>query len=124
MLDLKYTNVSSYDSLDANQKQALDNYAYGMIHGALASQKRFAVFELVGGPNADWSYTPFHAIYQYHKDRGANNPVSEAGKDIGRIFKNLMIQDQHRKYKVVGKIQRRFPTNLYEYDLPEHNSWV
>lgn len=51
--------------------------------------------------------------YEYHKNRGnCLSPEAEAGKDMGRIFKNVMSTD-FRKYEIKGSIQRKFKANLY-----------
>lgn len=115
MLDLQYTNVSSYQSLTEIEKYKIDCYLLGLIQGALSMSKRFSTSDLVGGINTDWTFTPLNPIYMYHVNRNVKCPEAEAGKDIGRLVKNCMINDVRHKYKVDGKVQRRYKSNLYSY---------
>lgn len=114
MLDLKPTNVSSYASLSEQQQIAITCFIQGLVQGALAFSKRFCVSDLVGGKNTDWTNTPLDLIYKYHVNNGAKNPEAEAGKDVGRLVKNVLIADS-KEYIVDGTIQKRFKSNLYSY---------
>lgn len=109
---------SAYESLTKMEQAELDTYIYGLIQGASAFSDTFTVSDLVGGKFTNWKYTPLHKIYIYHKKRkDCDNPVAEAGKDIGRIFKYVMAKDKFRKYKLIGSEQRQYPINRYKLDL-------
>lgn len=110
--------VSSYESLSKGQQAELDSYIRGLIHGACLNQNKFNVPDLVGNRFTNWHGTPLDYIYLYHKNRpDCQKPTSEAGKDMGRIFKYVMAKDRFRKYKQIGLIQRAFPVNEYEIVL-------
>lgn len=107
------TYVSSYESLSQGQKLELDSFIRGAIQGALSYKETFCVSDIVGGKFTEWGGTPLQWIYEYRKNRGnCLSPEAEAGKDMGRIFKNVMSTD-FRKYEIKGSIQRKFKANLY-----------
>lgn len=107
------TYVSSYESLSQGQRLELDFFIKGAIQGALSYRDTFCVSDIVGGKFTKWEGTPLQWIYDYHKNRGAClSPEAEAGKDMGRIFKNIMSSD-FRNYEIKGAVQRRYKSNLY-----------
>lgn len=120
MLDNSYQTmrVTSYHSLSKGAQAELDAYARGLILGYSLTNQQFTVSTLVGEKHGDWEGTPLNPIYQYHLQREAKgeilNAQNEAGKDMGRIFKNIMAQDKVNKYIFVGIEQKRYPLNIYK----------
>ena len=107
------TYVQSFESLSDGQKLELVFFIRGLIQGALSYKDTFCVSDLVGGKFTNWENTPLDWIYQFHKNKGGClSPQNEAGKDIGRIFKNVMSLD-FREYEIKGSVQRKFKSNLY-----------
>lgn len=107
----------AFESLSRYQQAELETFINGLIQGAVSfsEDNTFTVADLVGGKFSNWENTPLNYIYQFHCNRtGCENPVSEAGKDIGRIFKYIMAKDKHRKYELVGAVQRYYPINKYK----------
>ena len=105
---------SAYESLTKMEQAELDTFIRGLIQGACAFTDEFTIPELVGGKFTHWKNTPLHKIYIYHKRRkDCENPVAEAGKDMGRIFKYVMAKDKYRNYELLGTEQRQYPVNRY-----------
>lgn len=105
---------SAYESLTKIEQAELDTFIKGLIQGASAFTEIFTVPDLVGGKFTHWKNTPLHKIYIYHKRRkDCDNPVVEAGKDMGRIFKYVMAKDKFRNYEMIDTEQRMYPVNRY-----------
>lgn len=56
--------------------------------------KSFAARDLFGGENADWTGTPLEVLYNWHMNNGSNNPVNSAGKDVGKLLKSVVENDE------------------------------
>lgn len=100
---------NSFDHQPTEIKEAINSFIDGLISFAHANGTSFYVRDLVGKkvyPNG-WSGIPLDAIYQYHVNRGTENPVDQAGKDIGYIFKERIMQSN-----LMFKLDREF-NNLY-----------
>jgi len=56
----------------------------------------FAVRDLVGGLNTNWSQTPLQVLYNRHIDAGKTDEeaFNSAAKDIGWIVKILLSEDR------------------------------
>ena len=113
----KYINANkstAYESLSKLEQAELDTWIKGLIQGACTYTDSFTVSDLVGGRFTHWKNTPLHKIYIFHKrKKDCENPVIEAGKDMGRIFKYIMVKDKFRTYELIGPKQKQFPVNEY-----------
>ena len=114
---LQTNKVYSFESLSTSQKGEIENYIRALIQGYVqGNNKPFTVSDLVGGKFGDWSDSPLDYIYQFHyKIRNPKQAEEEAGKDMGRLFKYIMVNDKTRSYKMAGRVQRQFSTPTYEY---------
>jgi len=113
---LQSNKISSFESLSTSQKGELETYVRALIQGYVQGNKEpFMVSDIVGGRFSHWGDTPLAYIYDYHKNRCITNPSAEAGKDIGRIFKYIMVNDRSRKYRIAKYVQRQFLCPTYEY---------
>ena len=100
---------NSYESQPDNIKDAINSFIDGLIAFAHTKKDSFYVRDLVGKkvyPNG-WGGIPLDAIYQYHVKRGTDDPVDQAGKDIGYIFKERIMNSELK-----FKLDREF-NNLY-----------
>jgi len=59
-------------------------------------EEPFAVRDLVGGMNTNWSQTPLQVLYDRHIDSGKteDDAFDAAAKDIGWIVKTLLSEDR------------------------------
>lgn len=62
--------------------------------------RSFSARELFGGENTDWSDTPLDSLYKWHKNSGNDKPVEMAGKDLGWILLQVIVDDKHRKFEI------------------------
>ena len=69
----------------------------------------FAARDLFGGENYYWNRTPLMALYEWHKNTGADNPVDMAGKDLGWILLDVLDCDKRHFRKIKGYV------NSYEW---------
>ena len=80
-------------------------YIQGAVHSHCNcnADKEFSVRILFGGDNRDWGNTPLQCIYDYHKYvRMSKNPAEDAAKDVGWLFKSVLISDA-RMFEYVDK---------------------
>lgn len=63
--------------------------------------KVFALRNLVGGGNSNWTNTPLKPLYDKHIKKGKDNKTANkvAGQDAGKILKSVLHKDK-RKFKV------------------------
>lgn len=59
----------------------------------------FSVRELFGGANRDWNGTPLQPIYNYHNQPNVNAPADKARKDVGKLLKSILENDQNAYYE-------------------------
>lgn len=59
----------------------------------------FSVRELFGGANRDWNDTPLQPIYNYHNQPNVNAPADKARKDVGKLLKSILENDQNAYYE-------------------------
>lgn len=70
----------------------------------------FAARDLFGGDNYYWEGTPLFALYNWHKENKAKDPVRMAGRDVGNLLRDV-IEDDRRKFCTKGGYRR-----LYKWD--------
>jgi hypothetical protein len=58
--------------------------------------EQFAVRDLVGGLNTDWTDTPLLPLYTKHVGKGkpSNEAAEAAGRDLGWIVKSVLADDK------------------------------
>jgi len=100
------SKVRKVRGISPAQNEQITNYMQGAIYGWIKSHKstKFAVRDLVGGVNFDWSGTPLYALYKKHRDAGKNvdAAITGAGIDLGWIVKGLLTSDK-RAFKAGKK---------------------
>ena len=80
-------------------------YIQGAVHSHCNNNadKEFSVRILFGGDNRNWADTPLQCIYDYHRYvRLSKKPYDDAAKDVGWLFKSVLIGDI-RTFEYVGK---------------------
>lgn len=79
-------------------------YIQGAVHSHCNTNhdKPLSVRILFGGENRNWTDTPLQIIYDYHKSMQAKNPAEQAAKDVGWLFKKVLMEDS-RTFEYVGK---------------------
>lgn len=65
--------------------------------------RQFALRDLFGGVNYDWTGTPLQGLYEKYIRNGCSetDAIARAGKDAGRLLKRVLVEDTTRTY-VVG----------------------
>ena len=83
--------------LEETDKRLIYAFMQGAIYCWVKNRKGewFAVRNLVGGENADWSGTPLEKIYEKHINAGKSNDEAfeAAAKDVGWIVKAILSED-------------------------------
>lgn len=100
---VKKQNISSVK--DSERKNIIE-YLKGLVdeHCQEKPDEWFATRDLVGGDNSDWRGTPLQQIYENRCDEyksgghateeAEKKAVSQAGKDVGRVLKEMLLMDE------------------------------
>lgn len=78
-------------------------YIQGAVHSHCnnCADKELSARILFGGNNRNWANTPLQRIYDYFNERGSEHPYNDAAKDVGWLFKSVLIDDS-RIFEYVG----------------------
>ena len=84
--------------LENTDRELIKAFMQGAIYCWVKNrpEEPFAVRDLVGGLNTNWSQTPLQVLYDRHIDAGKNDEeaFNSAAKDIGWIVKTLLSEDR------------------------------
>lgn len=91
----KLRNVSG---ILPTQKTAIKSFMRRAIYAWIRNRpgQVFAVRDLVGGPNWDWSGTPLYDLFDRHHKAGKNNAsaMKRAAIDLGWLVKSVLAEDK------------------------------
>lgn len=99
------TNRQISAKISATEIELAKAYIQCAVHSHCNNNpdKELSVRILFGGDNRDWGNTPLQCIYEYHKHvKAANDPAGDAAKDVGWLFKTVLVEDV-RTFEYVGK---------------------
>jgi hypothetical protein len=92
------SEIREVHGLSSVDKQLIEAFMQGAVYSWVKNLKGkwFAVRDLVGGENTDWSGTPLQQLYNKHIDAGKINheAFEAAAKDIGWIVKAILANDK------------------------------
>lgn len=97
-----------------SKKQEAEIYSF--LQGAVYcwcknfNDKEFALRDLMGGENFEWTGTPLYSLWEKHQKLRADNPVKSAGIDAGWILKKVILNDK-RKFE----LRKSEMTNKYRW---------
>lgn len=100
------SKIHKVRGITSEQNELIRKFMQGAIYSWIKSQNgaAFAVRDLVGGVNSDWTGTPLYALYKKHRDTGKNidAAITGAGIDLGWIVKSVLAVDK-RTFKAAKK---------------------
>lgn len=80
------------------EKYLIKAFMQGAVYSWVKNRKDepFAVRDLVGGENTDWSDTPLQVLYDKHTNAGkdADSASEDAAKDLGWLVKRVLFDDK------------------------------
>jgi len=92
------SEIRNVQGLSDSERQHIRAFVQGAVYCWVKNRKGewFAVRDLVGGENTDWTGTPLDPVYIKHiaSGKGANEAFEAAAKDIGWIVKSVLADDQ------------------------------
>lgn len=92
------SDLRDVHGIDDDTKAQIKAFIQGAIYCWVKNRKGqpFAVRDLVGGENGNWSGTPLRALYQKHIEQGKGADVANdaAGRDIGWLVKSVLADDK------------------------------
>lgn len=88
---------------DAEIQRMLD-FLFGAVRAICADREgtQFAARDFLGGTNYFWEGTPMQVLYNKYINEGYSSDaaVEEAGKTAGHLLKRVLIEDEHRTYRL------------------------
>ena len=94
------TNLRPIDGLGQEEQQRIEDFLQGSVYCWCKNRKGewFALRNLVGGDNYDWTGTPLYTLYERHLDAGetSEKAVDLAGIDAGWICKKVLAEDSRK----------------------------
>ena len=105
------SEIRNVQGLSGVERQLIQAFAQGAVYCWVKNRKGewFAVRDLVGGENTDWSGTPLEPLYTKHINAGKDpdEAFEAAAKDIGWIVKGVLEKDQrHFENDHLGFVSR------------------
>lgn len=92
------SEIRNVQGLLDDELQLVRSFVQGAVYCWVKNRKGewFAVRDLVGGENTDWTGTPLESIYARHIGIGKadNEAFESAAKDIGWIVKSVLADDR------------------------------
>lgn len=116
MVTTDFTARKIVAKIDEGQLMLINAFVQGAVycHCNISDRgTRFAARDLFGGDNYYWKGTPLHALYAWHEENGADDPEGMAGKDLGWILLDVLVQDKRHFSKI------KEYTNVYEWQCLE-----
>jgi hypothetical protein len=94
------SELREVSGIDEDQRIAIRNFMQGAIYCWVKNRmdEPFAVRDLVGGENTDWSRTPLQGLYEKHigLNKEEDAAFEDAAKDLGWLVKSLLANDRRR----------------------------
>jgi hypothetical protein len=80
------------------EKAQIKAFLQGAVYCWVKNRKGepFAVRDLVGGENGNWSGTPLQVLYAKHVGQGKDDEAASdaAGRDLGWLVKSVLAEDK------------------------------
>lgn len=95
--------------LSANQHQRIKDFIQGAVYCYCKNKPNmyFAARDLFGGENYRWEGTALIDLYKWHVQNSNNDPVGMAGKDIGWLLLDVIIEDK-REFELREKYTHEY----------------
>ncbi|MCG2417777.1 hypothetical protein K8089_02000 [Aequorivita sp. F47161] len=91
------SEIREVKGITPQQKQRIYDFLQGGIYCWCKnrSDEWFAIRDLLGGENFDWTNTPLIVLFNKHKNKGKSDDdaITDAGKDAGWIAKKVLDDD-------------------------------
>ncbi|MBA2781117.1 hypothetical protein [Billgrantia kenyensis] len=108
------SEVRRVSGLSETEAGLIRAFVQGAVYCWIKNRKgeRFAVRDLVGGENTDWTGTSLEPIYKKHRKAGKteDEAFEAAAKDIGWVVKGVLADDQR-----VFEVDSSGYTNTYRW---------
>ena len=92
------SETRSISGVTPEQLRAIKLFMQGAIYCWVKNRKgkEFRVRDLMGGENFSWEGTPLQVLYdnQVRTGRSSEESIAEAGKDLGWIVKDVLVEDK------------------------------
>ena len=96
------------------EKQLIKAFMQGAVYSWVKNRKGepFAIRNLVGGENTDWSNTPLNVLWEKHIKLGkeGDDASEAAAKDLGWLTKSMLSED-----KRVFEVEKAGMVNTYRW---------
>lgn len=97
---LTSSELRNVQGLSDYERHLIRAFVQGAVYCWVKNRKGewFAVRDLVGGENTDWTGTPLEPLFTKHRNSGkdVDEAFEAAAKDIGWIAKSVLAEDQRK----------------------------
>ena len=102
MLTCAHITRATVTKISAQEKQRIKDFIQGSVYCYCKNNKgeTFAAHNLFGGSNFNWAGTPLYSLYKWHQQNGSSNPVEMAGRDLGWLLLEVLIDDS-RTFEII-----------------------
>lgn len=111
MLQGENVRVRVVKGLDKIEMRGIKDFLQGSVYCWCKNRKGewFSARELLGGDNFHWQGTPLMVLYKRQKEinKSSSEAVTQAGKDVGNILKNVLSEDR-RVFRTEEGYTRRY----------------
>lgn len=91
------SEVRNVRGISEAERRQIEDFLQGAVYCWCKNRKDewFALRDLMGGDNFDWSGTPLMTLYRKHKNQSVD-PIRETAKDAGWLLKAVVAKDRRR----------------------------
>jgi hypothetical protein len=97
------SELRDVNGISAENKSSIKAFMQGAVYSWIKNNenKPFAVRDLMGGENTDWTHTPLEMLYSKHINSGkdSDSAFTAAAIDLGWLVKSMLFEDK-RIFKV------------------------
>lgn len=94
----EHSELREVNGITSTEKSLIKAFMQGAAYSWVKNRRNesFAVRDLMGGENTDWSGTPLQALYDKHIYAGkdADSASEDAAKDLGWLVKSVLSEDK------------------------------
>lgn len=104
------SEIRNVSGISIQENQRIRDFLQGTVYCWCKNRNDewFALRDLMGGPNFNWSATPMAVLFDKHLAIGKTNEqaIDNAGKDGGWLLKRV-INDDDRQFETIQEEQTR-----------------
>lgn len=106
------SEIRNVTGISDQENQRIRDFLQGAVYCWCKNRNNewFALRDLMGGPNFDWSATPMIVLYEKHINSGKpqDQAIADAAKDGGWLLKRVINDDDRAFETIVEELTRKY----------------